>query len=94
MQQEISLKKSLKRNFQTRIRRLRISKRKSSELEAKEDPTPEETKRLEELKNSRDELNGQKSELSDQLQNLKDTEGSVEEMLNRIQDIQDQTGKR
>ena len=82
------LKKELEKKLSDTDQTLQDIEAEISELEAKEDPTPEETKRLEELKNSRDKLNGQKSELSDQLQNLKDTEGSVEEMLNRIQDIQ------
>ena len=87
------LKKELEKKLSDTDQTLEDIEAEISELEAKEDPTPEETKRLEELKNSRDELNGQKSELSDQLQNLKDTEGSVEEMLNRIQDIQDRQEK-
>ena len=82
------LKKELEKKLSDTNQTLQDIEAEISELEAKEDPTPEETKRLEELKNSRDELNGQKSELRDQLQNLNDTEGSVEEMLNRIQDIQ------
>ena len=87
------LKKELEKKLSDTDQTLQDIEAEISELEAKEDPTPEETKRLEELKNSRDELNGQKSELSDQLQNLKDTKGSVEEMLNRIQDIQDRLEK-
>ncbi len=87
------LKKELEKKLLNTDQRLEDIEVEINNLEAKEDPTPEETKRLEELKNSRDELNGQKSELSDQLQNLNDTEGSVEEMLNRIQDIQDKLEK-